>query len=288
MSTLELAGLILTGEFALIAWAILFLVLRRQRKQLHAEHAHAGAVMEHIETQEVSRRDAVASLFEKTYRLEGEELESKVDEYVAREKAFYNAMLSLFLNRDGANLKQIPEELAKVLSPWASITPSGMIHASEVGDLEQEKTQLATELDSTKQTLEQLMDEYMAAFKRDQSEPEKAQPEPPPGPAPITDETASQDLDESDFDVQSEGVPTQDALETSEEASPEAPDEEDPIDQAALDAMLDAFGSGPDEAEPALPSDDDAPADDEPDEDALAREELDGLADLFGDPDEKK
>lgn len=284
MSTLELAALILMGEFALIAWAILFLMLRRQRKQMHTERAQAGAVMEHIETQEVSRRDTITNLFEKTYLLEGEELQAKVEEYVAREKAFYNAMLSLFLSRDGAKLKEIPDELAKVLTPWASITPSGMIHASEMGNLEQEKTQLAAELDNTKQTLEQLMDEYMAAFKRDQPESQKTQSKSPLSPTPVAAETppaASQTLDESDFDVESGETPTEDVFEAS--------DDEDPIDQAALDAMLDAFGSGLDEAEPASPSADEVPAESKADdEDALAREELDGLADLFNESNEKK
>ncbi len=279
MSTLELGALILAGEFALIAWGILFLMLRRRREQQHADHAHADTVMQHIETQEVSRRDAVASLFEQTYHLAGEELTSKVDEYVAREKAFYNAMLSLYLNRDGAKLQQIPEELAKVLAPWASITPSGMIHASEVGGLEQEKTQLAAELESTNQTLEQLMDEYMAAFKRDQPKPDEAPPAPPSSPEPSAEEAqpvASQELDAGDSDIQSEDAPTQ---------TPAAPDE-DAIDQATLDAMFDSFGSAADEAQPAPSSDNDAPSAGETA--SLAREELDGLADLFGDPDEKK
>ncbi|MBZ8144090.1 hypothetical protein CLD22_30435, partial [Rubrivivax gelatinosus] len=117
MSTLELGGLILAVEFALLAWGILFVMLRRQRSLVHTDQAHAGAVLEHLENTEVSRRDALANLFETTYRLEGDDLAAKVDEYVAREKAFYSAMLSLYLNRDGTKLQEIPDELAKVLTP---------------------------------------------------------------------------------------------------------------------------------------------------------------------------
>ncbi len=292
MSTLELGSLMLALEFALLSWGVLVMMLRRQRRIAHEDHAHAGAVIEHLETNEVSRRDALATLFETTYRLEGEDLAAKVDEYVAREKAFYNAMLSLYLNRDGEKLKEIPEELTKVLTPWVHMTPRGMIHASEVSGLENEKAQLAAELDSTKGTLEQLMDEYMAAFKKTQPVPE----EPPPQPLPDIEPQTSQpedipfpeadDLgfDQDDFNVQSGDSEAADPLETTKEP-PVAPPAEEPIDPSAFDDLLDAFGK-PDEhaldEEPIgirPPGREDLEAE-------LARQELEGLADLFEDPPE--
>jgi hypothetical protein len=316
MTTFGLGTLVLSLEFALVSWVILFVLLRRRRLESHADQAHAGAVMEHLENSEMSRRDALSSLFETTYRLEGDELAAKVDEYVAREKAFYNAMLSLYLSRDRARLSQIPEELAKVLMPWAKMTPSGMVSASDVSGLESDKAMLAAELDSTKNTLEQLMDEYMAAFKRDQRERAPAEPAatPPPAvtPAPETEAEAGADAQpepeaeaeptppEDDFDVQTEA----DAFPASAEASiaqatrPSAPEMptapspvEDPIDQATLDAMLNAFGEGPlAEDESGLIASQEPARNPEPepdtnisDEERKARDELDGLADLFDD-----
>lgn len=277
MTTLEISALILAGEFAIVAWVILFMTMRHQHKRIHEDHAHAGAVMRRLETDEFSRRDALTSLFESTYHLEGEDLAAKVDEYVAREKAFYNAMLSLYLSRDGAKLKQIPEELAKILTPWVEMTPTGMIEASEVSDLENEKAALATELASTKDTLEQLMDEYMAAFKKSQEAeqtaeeapaPESAQslePEAPESSAPEQAESTAEGIEAEDieFDVQSEQTPEPasqpaavepEAPPTPESArepavaeadeTPDAPSlNEEPIDQADLDAMLEAFGT---------------------------------------------
>ncbi|NEV62059.1 hypothetical protein [Thiorhodococcus minor] len=335
MTTLEISALVLAGEFAIVAWVILFITMRHQHKRIHEDHAHAGAVMRRLETDEFSRRDALTNLFETTYHLEGDDLAAKVDEYVAREKAFYNAMLSLYLSRDGAKLKQIPEELTKVLTPWVEMTPTGMIEASEVNDLENEKAALATELASTKDTLEQLMDEYMAAFKKDQEEaaaaeapaPEPVQTPEPEAPAPQAPEQAESVAEDFELDVQPEQAEAQASqpaeIEPKEMPTPkpapepavaeagETPDplslNEEPIDQAALDAMLDAFGasdqSPPQQPEPepeqeteqeteqeaeAQPESPSTEPESPEDEEARAREELEGLADLFGEPDDKK
>ncbi|BCU05850.1 hypothetical protein [Allochromatium tepidum] len=302
MSTLHLAALILAGEFALLAWIILFFMLRRQRHQEHDDVVHADAVMEHLEANEVSHRDALTNLFESTYRLEGEELAAKVDEYLERERAFYNMMLNLYLNRDGAKLKEIPAELAKVIKPWAEITPVGMINASEVKSLESEKARLSVELENTKKTLEQLMEEYMAAFKKAEQQAADSTPEPERAPQttpPAQDETTSEDIDfdapdmdAADFDIQPAA-----ASEPEESPKPQPPDEiepeeslDDALDPSEIDAMLEALAKeavGEQESAPAKPDEvSERPLSPEEIEEARARDELEGLADLFDLPSE--
>ncbi|MBK1694357.1 hypothetical protein CKO09_06325 [Chromatium weissei] len=161
MNALTLSSIILAAEFALIAWAILWILVHRQRQQANADLQHAGAVIKKFERIELSRRDALTALFESTYRLQNDELKAKVDEYALREQAFYQAMLSLYLERDGKKLADIPAELAKVLDPWANLVPPGLLEANE---LEDEKTKLAEELENTRHTLDELMKEYSAAF----------------------------------------------------------------------------------------------------------------------------
>lgn len=300
MSTLQLAALILAGEFALLAWFILFLMLRRRRHQEQDDQVHAGAVMEHLEAHETTHRDALANLFETTYNLEGEALAAKVDEYLERERAFYNMMLNLYLNRDGAKLKEIPAELAKVIKPWAEMTPVGMINAGDVTNLENEKAQLSTELENTKETLEQLMEEYMAAFKKVEQQQADAPPAPPPAPepemptrepeavaqAPEPDEEADLgdlDMDAGDFDIQPAESPPGD-----ESAEPPAESEssfDDALDPSDIDAMLEALAKeavGEQEPAPAKPDEEpERPLSPEEIEEARARDELEGLADLF-------
>lgn len=301
MSTLHLAALILAGEFALLAWIILFWMLRRQRHQERNDEAHAGAVMEHLEASEVSHRDALTNLFENTYRMEGEELAAKVDEYLERERAFYSVMMNLYLNRDGAKLKEIPAELAKVIKPWAEITPTGMISASEVSSLENEKAQLSSELENTKETLEQLMEEYMAAFKKAEqqsgSTPPSASKPAPPTTSPVPDEALKSpepdesmgehidfdalDMDAADFDIQPaeaaqpEEPPPPPAVVESEESI------EDALDPSDIDAMLEALAKEAAAATDKPGADSERPLSPEEIEEARARDELEGLADLF-------
>ena len=293
MSTFQLAALILAGEFALLAWVILFLMLRRQRHQEQDDQVHAGAVMQHLEAREPSHRDALANLFETTYNLEGDELAAKVDEYMERERAFYNVMLNLYLNRDGDKLKEIPSELAKVIKPWAEITPSGMINASDVTGLENEKAQLSTELENTKETLEQLMEEYMAAFKKAEQQQADSLQEPPPAQepaaqAPEPDEEADLgdlDMDAGDFDIQPVENPPEDESVKPPPATPPESSLDETLDPSDIDAMLEALAkeavSEP-EPPPAKPDEEpERPLSPEEIEEARARDELEGLADLF-------
>ena len=96
-----------------MAWAILFFLMRHHNQKVHDDLQHAGEVIKKFERIELSRRDALTALFESTYQLQDDALKAKVDEYALREQAFYQAMLSLYLERDGKKLAEIPNELAK-------------------------------------------------------------------------------------------------------------------------------------------------------------------------------
>ncbi|QIK38836.1 hypothetical protein GWK36_13565 [Caldichromatium japonicum] len=308
MTAFQLASLILAGEFAVVSWLILFLFLRQQHQRQQDDHAHAGAVREHIEAHELNHREALTRLFETTYGLTGDELSAKVDEYLARERAFYNVMLNLYLNRDATRLKEIPAELAKVVKPWAEIAEMpqvGMVSASTVSSLENEKSQLINELEQTKETLEQLMQEYMAAFN-------KVQEEAPPPPPPPEPSDKAVDLDDIDVDLEPVTAPIQPAAPAPEpEPEPEplpaaeavAPvPAEERVDPEDIDAMLRALaeeivGTKPPEPPPRQsepepssvpPTTEEITLDPEETAEARAREELEGLADLFDTDSESK
>jgi len=286
MTALELGSLILSGEFALLAWGILFVMLRRQRQNKQADHVHAEAMQEELASSEQSRRGALETLFASTYKLEGEELAAKVEEYVDREKAFYNAMLSLFLERDGSRLKELPAELTKVLTPWAKLTPTGMIPASAVGDLEVEKSKLSNELESTKETLEQLMEEYTAAFARSHGKPEAAAA--PPVSAPSAPPAAI--LGAETLEI-GEDIDAWAALDEAVDAAPPAataPQESRPRQDAAIPApdetLESAFLADSTDMTHEIGVDVDPVPDYAADQ---AQDELEGLADLFETPPDK-
>ncbi|AFL73149.1 hypothetical protein [Thiocystis violascens] len=278
MSALELGSLILAVEFALVAWAILFLLLRRQRQRLESDHAHANTAVAQIETTDVSRRAALTSLFESSYRMPSDELAAKVDEYVAREQAFYKVMLSLYLERDGARLKDIPEELTKVLTPWANLKPHGMVPADDLDQLESEKAQLSAELDTTKHTLDELMNEYAAAFSRTPRASKLAEPSPPPQAPPPTEFSDDAWADSADEDTLFAETPSM-----TERSEPDIPPEE-PDDPSEFEIAVNPLD--PMEQEAARLKSSQLFGDDTPDDDSeeeLARQELDGLAGLFSD-----
>lgn len=251
MSTLELNGLILSVEFALLAWGILFILMRRQRRSQQTDHAHADAALDEMKTGEPSRREALSTLFESTYGIAGDELTAKVDEYVNREQAFYTAMMRLYLERDGEKLKDLPNELTKVLSPWVTLTQSGMVPASELDDLETAKITLATELQNTKRTLDDLMAEYTAAFHK-MGPPVIA----PPAPPSLQIERTPED------EVTTDIVFAEEEIELDMDEAMDAPERDEPV----VSPVVSAPTSTPEQV-PELAADEkstSAPADVEP------------------------
>lgn len=166
MTSIELASIILAGEFALVAIAVPAFLWRRRSKDTDTEYADAEALFDDIEAKEPSRREALSTIFSSTYQLEGDELEQKVNEFVEREQTFYEVMTQIYLTRDGEKLKTIPEELTKVISPWLRMTPPGEDQKGEITALESANSELNTQLDATREKMDALMREYLAAFKK--------------------------------------------------------------------------------------------------------------------------
>ena len=171
LTTLELALAILCAEFALVALAVPVVLLRRERRRAAGEAASAVSaadaaqeLMEDVEEAEPARREALATIFASTYNLDEAEVAGRVDEFIAREQAFYQVMTSVYLERDSARLKEIPEELTKVISPWIRMTPNNMVDAAEVDVLTESNTALGAELEETRRSMDELMAEYMKAF----------------------------------------------------------------------------------------------------------------------------
>ncbi len=168
LTALEVAGLVLSSEFALIAIAVPAWLLRRQHRQISSQikvdTVATQTLLEAVEAKAPSRRDALSTIFATTYQMQGQELDAKVDEFVAREQAFYQVMTRVYLERDGDSLQAIPEELTKVISPWLRLTPRNMVDSATFSALESTNAELSTELDETKRSMADLMNEYMRAF----------------------------------------------------------------------------------------------------------------------------
>lgn len=164
LTTLEVAGLILTTEFALVACVLPAWLLRRTRRQETLEAHGAQRLLDDVERAEPNRRQALETIFASAYKLEADEIGARVDEFIAREQAFYQVMTSVYLERDSRRLEEIPAELTKVIAPWLRMTPNNAIAAGTLETLAAENTALSAELGQTREHMEELMREYLKAF----------------------------------------------------------------------------------------------------------------------------
>lgn len=289
LSTLGFAALVLAVEASLLAWLVPAFLLRRSRRAgtaaAAAEQAGVSEMFEDVEGQEPARREALSTIFATTYNMAGEALERRVDEFLEREQAFYQVMTSVYLERDPERLKEIPEELTKVVSPWVRLTPENVVGADAVEDLEARNETLQSELDQTRKSMDELMAEYTAAFERARAAEARAgdgaaeaEPAPDAGDetAPgdagaaaagnvadagaVPDEPADGDVEELAFDTGGGDVesaaaapqresPVTNASEGGEPKDGETADDELGGDELSQDDIDKLFAAGPDEIE---------------------------------------
>lgn len=163
-TSLEIALVILTIEFAFIACVILFRSYRRAHSVVTKATQDATELVNKVSEAQEPRKLALETVFRDKYQYEGEELTKTVDEFMQRERAFYNAVVSVFLGRDKKKLSDLNGELTRVIAPWISITPKNMVDSSEVESLAADNARLESELKESKVVLEEMIEEYNRTF----------------------------------------------------------------------------------------------------------------------------
>ncbi|MBK5968943.1 MULTISPECIES: hypothetical protein [Thiorhodovibrio] len=166
MTTLEIASLIMSAEFALVAVVMLFIMRRRQHKVAQSQDSQSAELHSSVQGALPSRRESLTKLFQANAQLKGRKLTTTVNLFLAREQAFYDAMLNIYLNKDGKSLADVPDELRKVLIPWTELQESANEDISALGDLRAENAELSEQLQHNKEIIERLLEEYDATFNR--------------------------------------------------------------------------------------------------------------------------
>lgn len=201
-TTFEAAFAILAVEFALLAPLAVFFALRGARNVEAATTSEATELVAKVADTEDARRTALQTVFREKYQYEGDELDAAVEEFMQREKAFYNAVVGAVLGRGDSKISDINDELTKVVAPWISLTPKNMVDAKSVAAVATEKDRIEIELGETKETLEKMIAEYNRAFMREAAAKETAdataaEPEDAAEGSPAAD--VADDLDELDY-----------------------------------------------------------------------------------------
>lgn len=247
-TTLEAAFAILAIEFALLAPLAVFFALSGARKVEAATTSEATELVAKVADTEDARRSALGTVFREKYQYEGDDIDRAVEEFMEREKAFYNAVVGAVLGRGDSKISDINDELTKVVAPWISLTPKNMVDAKSAAAVATEKDRIEIELGQTKDTLEKMIAEYNRAFMRaneQQAAAEKAAADPETGAG----ESAGEQ------DLPAEAAPEESAAaETGDD-----PDELDELDYKTeelndLDdvlAAIEAKQSGGEDADPA-------------------------------------
>jgi hypothetical protein len=261
MTTLELASLILSAEFALASAVILFLVRRRQRRAEQHQSAQGADLQAQVAGELPSRRESLTKLFQANAQLKGRKLTTTVDQFIAREQAFYDAMLNIYLNKEGKSLGDIPGELRKVLTPWVDLQASANEEVAALGDLRAENAELSEQLNHNKEIIQRLLEEYDATFNKFQQTSE-----PSSESGPESKQAAETNAEELEFEEDEGSLEDQ----INDILSSEPPDAEVPLEEE-FDSIMDL-----DEIKPSAEASEDSEpltfmADDDPEE----------LADLF-------
>lgn len=171
MSTLEAALLFLTVEFALLAVALAYSQLRRGKRRERATLASVDSLVTTVAQSDAPRREALHTVLRESYRFDADKAERIVSDFIEREHAFYNALIGVHLGRGGKTLADVPAEVTRLIAPWLRLTPAPPADGGAVETLQSENQDLSRQLTETKQILDELMDEYSAAFLRNVSEP---------------------------------------------------------------------------------------------------------------------
>jgi len=198
-TTFEAAFAILAIEFALLAPLIAFFSFRGARSVEAQTTSEATELVTKVADTEDARKLALETVFREKYQYEGDELDGAVDEFMQREKAFYNAVVGAVLGRGDSKISDINDELTKVVAPWISITPKNMVDAKSADAVAAEKVRLESELGETKDTLEKMISEYNRAFRIEATEGAAAEAD--AEPAAAVDVTPD---DDGDIDYKTE------------------------------------------------------------------------------------
>jgi len=269
-TTLELALLVLSVEFALLSAGLCFVLLRGGKRQEQHTIASVSSLVTSVEQAASPRREALLTVLRETYRFDDDKAEKVVSDFIEREHAFYNALIGVHLGRGGKTLADVPAEVTRLVAPWLRLTPKPVIDESAVEALQTQNQTLTHQLAETKDVLDELMSEYSAAFLRGQTQPmvhldtdegpQDAAPdstladEPPLADGGLgdvpDDELLSMDDDISDVVAESGASADDDdgfgfgqnVIDLDDEEDPALVGEPEPLSQNDLDALMDNLG----------------------------------------------
>lgn len=223
--TIEMLTLIFAGEAALMMTIMCIIMITRTLKARGKDQDAGNALAKEVLKSEDERHAALKEAFSECYTMEDDELMKVVDEFIARERAFYKTLIAVYVNRDGEQFKNLTSSLNEVVDSYTDLakTAEPVANSEALEALEQKNEALSKELDESKDVMDGLMDEYKATFDKtgEQSASDTEEPDDEnmevesENTDEVEEEIALDDLDsdeseaaEDDIDLGEEDVPT--------------------------------------------------------------------------------
>jgi hypothetical protein len=174
MSSINTSFIIITVEFLLVFGGLIVYLFYSKTRTSKKNYAVAADLVSKIKTNETVRRKSIRKIFTNNYGISEGEAAKKVDEFVAREKAFYKMLIAVYLKNDRDQLMKITDAFESVIVPCLQLMPEDYVDTKTVeeiktqaSNLKDENTELHEELVESNKILDELIQEYSAAFNKE-------------------------------------------------------------------------------------------------------------------------
>jgi hypothetical protein len=166
----ESTFLILAAEAIAVLVAVIVFAVVWHMRQDKLDRSAIADFIHNVKRGETGRSEAVQSTLVDSYRFAGEELHEAVSAVITKERDIYRILVAIYQDRDRNRIKSFIETVEALVTVSLGIVPKTNDEAYEqaLAVLREEHDQLKLELEATKHTLAGLMNEYTAAFDKEQ------------------------------------------------------------------------------------------------------------------------
>lgn len=172
MKQLIVALLIVAIELGVVAVALLSYSIFRHGRRNRRDRAATLAAAQELRSAAPERRERRLSLLARVTGAAPEALQPRMEQLVAREHALYRRVHQAFARREGERLDGLGDDLDGLLEEYAAVLAEA--RPAQDGDraeaMASENAELREELGSMRAELDRVLDEYCAAYARDQQD----------------------------------------------------------------------------------------------------------------------
>ncbi|MFK8066818.1 MAG: hypothetical protein AB8D52_01075 [Gammaproteobacteria bacterium] len=167
--TLQTLLIITAAEIGFVLLSLCIFLIWRKVKAKKEDLKAVKDLVENVKEIEPNRRESLLKVFGECYDMEENELNTAVDEFLNRERAFYKTMISVYVDRDAKEFSKLSGALVEMVKPYSDLALSAELStdSEELEALQEQNKELSKELDESKKVMDELLTEYSATFDKE-------------------------------------------------------------------------------------------------------------------------